>query len=893
MLTLLLFQTSIAKFYLQNRKLPVGLFCAILLALYTTTPLLAQFEIATQMLPISDIQTTAGGDGAAVSFYDFNKDGWDDLSFSTGNGEMFFFVNNNGNGFTFAPFSIPNENNGYVYALLWADYDNDGDLDILVGKRPGRLELWQNNGNMEFTEVGIEVGFEPTIHSYSFAAWADYDHDGCLDLFVAKNYITDLGNHSNSSVLYRSTCDGQFEIVTEEAGVLLEPSAVFQPVFADVNGDGWEDLFIAVDRFDWSNELFINNQDGTFSKTTATSGVEDYFCSMSSSVADFDQDGDLDIYVTNNPNQEGNILYLNDGDAKFSNVGHEMGVDAYLTSWSGMWIDYNNNSWQDLLLCVGPHPIPPTPNQFYINQNGENFQENAEGVGLGIEPWHSQTAAKGDFDNDGFYDMFINNQSPHKNQFITNQGGSGNYISIELEGTLANIAGVGTWIRCYAGGKETVQYTLCGENHGGQNSSRIIFGLAEVQQVDSLVLEWNVGTREVYYTPEINQHHHLVEGASFTLPFAVEITGDTLLCPGETATLDAGLFEHYYWSTGDTTQTIIVNQSGTYWVETENQFGLTATSFPVSITVAPIAEIDISVNHLACAGDQNAVIDLTVSNGVPDTVIWNNGSTGTHLDSLLSGVYSFGGTDVYGCPIQGAVSINEPPPIMGQVSINPTNCYGDSTGRAFLEIIGGTPPLSTHWQGQNPDSLAAGSYQVIVTDTNGCSWFANYTITQPDSMAVLLDITDDTNGENNGAVSAEISGGSSPYSVVWSNGTTDELSLSDLSPGNYNLEVTDSHNCTETFYFTVETNTGLAEHNKSPISIIVPNPASDYFTLQGCTIRGKFDITLVNTLGKLMLAVDEIECGQSISLHSLPNGTYLVILKQEHLRQIGRLVILR
>lgn len=876
-----------------NNKTPFAVLCAVVLALLGTAPLYAQFQLSTHLLPIPFIQTTAGGDGAAVSFYDFDKDGWDDLTFSTGNGEIYFFTNLSGNGFGIASFSIPNENNGYVYALLWADYDNDGDLDLLVGKRPGSLELWQNNGNMEFTEVGQEVGFEPGIYNYSFAAWADYDHDGCLDLFITKNYIQDLNNTHNSSVLYRSTCDGNFEIVTEEAGVLLEPSAVFQPVFADVNGDGWEDLFIAVDRFNWSNELFINNQDGTFTRTTETAGVEDYFCSMSSSVADFDQDGDLDIYVTNNPNQEGNILYRNDGSGKFLNVGHEMGVDAYLTSWSGMWIDYNNNSWQDLLLCVGPHPSPPTPNQFYVNLNGEVFEETAGNLGLGYSPWHSQTAAKGDFNNDGFYDMFINNQTPHKNEFITNIGNGGNYISLELEGTLANIAGIGTWIRCFAGEKETVHYTLCGENHGGQNSSRIIFGLGETEQVDSLVLEWNVGTREVYYNPQVNQHHHFVEGASFTVPFALEVAGDTLLCPGETVTLNAGTFEHYNWSTGDTTQTIIVNQSGTYWVETENQFGLTATSFPVNITVAPMANIDFETTPIACAGDQNGALVLTVSNGSPDTVIWNNGHTGTQLDSLSSGVYTFTGSDAYGCPIQGAISLEQPTPIMGQVSTTATRCYGDSTGQATLEIIGGTPPFFTYWQGQNPDSLAAGSYQVIVTDTNLCEWSTTFVISQPDSITVQLDITNDSNGENNGAVTANISGGSPPYSLLWSNGNTDSLALTGLAPGEYHLIVTDSHNCTVIVYFSVETNTAVAQHSKPIASTIVPNPASNYFTLQGCATLGKFNISLVSNLGKPLLSFDGVQCGQAIPTRALPNGTYLVILKQGNQHHIQRLVIVR
>lgn len=873
-------------------KFLLGLLWAFLIVLNTRLPMAAQFINQTQLLPYPISNTSAGGDGAAVSVYDFNKDGWDDLSFSTGSGDMIFLENLQDGTFDFASFSIPNENYGYVYALLWADYDNDGDLDLLVGKRPGRLELWQNNGNMEFTEVGQEVGFEPGIHNYSFAAWADYNHDGCLDLYISKNYVTELGNPNNSSTLYKSMCDGTFEIVTQSAGVSLEPSAAFQPVFADVNGDGWEDLFIAVDRFDWSNELFINNQDGSFTRTTHTSGVQDYFCSMSASVSDFDQDGDLDIYVTNNPNQEGNILYKNNGDAIFSNIGHEMNVDAYLTSWSGLWIDYNNNSWEDLLLCVGPHYLPPTPNQFYVNLNGENFEEQGEEVGLSPFESHSQTAAKGDFNNDGYYDMFINNQDPFKSELLFNVGGSENYLSLELQGTLSNIAGIGTWIRCYAGEKTTVRYTLCGENHGGQNSSRIIFGLGETEQVDSLVLEWNMGTREVYQNPQINQHHHFVEGASLTGSFSLEITGDTLLCPGESVLLDAGIYEAYNWNTGDTSQTIDVNQSGTYWVETVNEFGLTSTSLPVTVFVAPVAETTIESSDISCSGGSDGTISISVSNGAPDTLNWNNGSTETELDSLPSGIYSFTGFDHFGCPIEGAVSLMEPSPLFGQLETIPAICFADSTGRAALSIKGGTPPLYVDWFNQNPDSLPAGSYDVLVTDTNQCSWSTSFTITQPDSISVVLNIIDDTNGEYNGAAAAEISGGSPPYSISWSNGTVDSLSISGLSPGNYFLEITDAHGCFTRLDFLVETNTGLTLFDEHRPWVIAPNPASGYFQLTGCTNQKQLNVTITNSFGVAVRSLEKVKCGHPISTRDLPDGSYFVALQSGDQRRIQRLIIL-
>jgi len=296
--------------------------------------LLARFPAHTQFIDVTleqgIVNVNEGTfDGNGVSFYDFNYDGWDDLTIANGADEPLFLINNQGN-YEPVEWSMDIDPPAHIVMMLWSDYDNDGDADLLTTQLGGPLELWNNDGYFSFTEVSDEAGLDNGSWEYWGAAYCDYDHDGCLDLYVAKYYDDDLFDVSpdHRARLYHSNCDGTFTDVTLAAGVQLTPRAVFQPVFFDYNHDGWEDLFLVIDRNAWTNELYLNNQDGTFTNVTVATGLNQAFDAMSGTVDDYDNDGDLDIYVTNG--WPGNKLYEHNSDHTFTNIALSAGVTVNL-----------------------------------------------------------------------------------------------------------------------------------------------------------------------------------------------------------------------------------------------------------------------------------------------------------------------------------------------------------------------------------------------------------------------------------------------------------------------------------------------------------------------------------------------------------------------------------
>src|SRR5690606_7053146 len=354
-----------------------------------------------------------------------------------------------------------------------------GDADLLITRHYFSPQLWRNNGDLQFQNISAEAGLEQDFTNYWGAAFCDYDHDGCLDLFLAKYHFNSSPFSNQKSVLYRNDCNGGFIDVTTEAGIVFPARPSFQPVFADFNHDGWEDLYIIIDKSDYPNELFINNTDGTFNQVTESSGAGIMISAMTGAIGDYDNDGDLDVFVSNDPVPH-NILLQNNGIAEFSDVTGSAGLieKPVYPSWGGPWIDCDNDTWQDLFYGTVTSPqSPPTGNRFFVNHFPDIFSDQSQLLGIHDEMTESFVCAKGDVNNDGYYDFYTNNQAPYPSQLYLNNGGENNYLAVSLQGTYSNPDGIGSWIHCFVNGEKFVRFTTCGENFVGQDSKRQIFGL--------------------------------------------------------------------------------------------------------------------------------------------------------------------------------------------------------------------------------------------------------------------------------------------------------------------------------------------------------------------------------------------------------------------------------
>ena len=235
--------------------------------------------------------------GTGVSFADFDDDGYDDITLASGPNETVRFFKNI-DGLFFVPvdfFLNPIAYNYLTRSINWIDYDNDGDKDLFLTSDSDGNKLFLRENN-SLSDVTLSAGL-PLDNLYTYgASWGDIDNDGCIDVYISNR----IGNTTITNYLFKNNCDGTFTNVTESVGLSNLPALTFCSGFFDMNNDGWQDLYVANDKFK-PNYLYKNNGDGTFTDISFSSGTNILIDAMSVTVDDFNADGYFDIYITNTP----------------------------------------------------------------------------------------------------------------------------------------------------------------------------------------------------------------------------------------------------------------------------------------------------------------------------------------------------------------------------------------------------------------------------------------------------------------------------------------------------------------------------------------------------------------------------------------------------------------
>lgn len=446
--------------------------------------------------------TVLGG----VSFYDYNYDGWDDLTFASKETSPVRFFKNLSGTFVEETFNITVT--GHSKQVLWVDYDNDGDNDLFVAKVNGVNTLYQNNGSFVFADVTTAAGFPALTILYTYgASFGDYDNDGFLDLFLC--------NKDDSLVipnqLYHNNGDGTFTDVSVSAGISSVGHLSFCSSFFDYDKDGFQDIYISNDRFDNTNILYHNNQDGTFTDVSIASGTNVAANAMSTTIDDYNDDGWLDIYVTNTA--EGNHHLENNGDGTFTDVASIVGTIFNSIGWGANFFDADNDTDMDLYVSsmVNNPGSGLIMSGFYECDGSYNYSIPST-AGFDNDEYISFSNAIGDINNDGYPDFVVSNQAPDNHALWRNSAGSNNWLKVKLQGTASNKMGIGSWIEIQANSKVMYRYTLCGEAFLGQNSSAEFFGIGNATNIDYLKVTWLSGTEDIFYNVTPNQVLNIVEG---------------------------------------------------------------------------------------------------------------------------------------------------------------------------------------------------------------------------------------------------------------------------------------------------------------------------------------------------------------------------------------------
>lgn len=461
------------------------------------------------------INHTFGQDafGGGVSFYDFDQDGWDDISFATQAGDSVVFYKNTGTGFQEVYFEGIHHA-GHVKQILWCDYDNDGDQDLYISGRSYANYIYINNGSFLFSPYLIPPS-EPFVTGDTYgAAFGDYDLDGDLDLFICNR----IGSIPLPNQLFLNNGDGTMTDITQSFIFDTTYQLTFCASWIDYNNDLLPDIYTAEDRF-FGNKLYTNRGNGMLVDLCDECGAEITIDAMSVCPGDYDNDGDLDIYVSNT--EAGNVLLKNHGDGTFSDVAMTSGVAYNRVGWGATFFDFDHD--RDLDLYVSGSTNGTTmANKLYENLDLVNYSEADAGF-IG-DSTRSFSHAVGDIDNDGYYDIVVLNIDPDSSQLWQSSGGENNWIKIDLEGTMSNRDGIGSWIETWSNGLRQVKYTTCGVGYLAQNSSSEIFGLGSFDQVDSIIVKWTSGIIDKLYDVQANQLLSIIEGST-TSTLVHEING--------------------------------------------------------------------------------------------------------------------------------------------------------------------------------------------------------------------------------------------------------------------------------------------------------------------------------------------------------------------------------
>ena len=453
----------------------------------------------------TDVTARAGlihsGWGQGVCVGDYDNDGFEDL-FVTYWGKNVLY-HNNGDG-TFTDVSekagVAGTRTRWGTGCAFIDFDRDGHLDLFVANY---------------------------VDLADFASWPLPDSGPCR----FKSVIVACGPPGlpgGKNVLYRNNGDGTFTDASEKSGILKANGTYGLGVLTgDFDNDGWPDIYVANDS--QPSALYHNNHDGTFTDIGIVAGCA-YSqdgkpqAGMGASAGDYDCDGWLDIFKTNF-SEDACTLYHNTGDGNFDDATFPAGIglNTRMLGWGCGFADFDNDGWLDIFVSNG-HIYPEIkklaldikyaePKILYRNLHNGRFQDvTAQSGGPLLVPISARGCAFGDFDNDGDVDVVVNAVNGLPQLLRNDTPASKSWIKVRTRGLRSNRSGIGARIKCVTGNHTQIDEVRSGGSYGSQSDLRVHFGLGGATKVDRLEVHWPSGRVEVLKDLPAGQVVHVEEG---------------------------------------------------------------------------------------------------------------------------------------------------------------------------------------------------------------------------------------------------------------------------------------------------------------------------------------------------------------------------------------------
>jgi hypothetical protein len=485
------------------------------------------------------IETMPGG----VAAFDYNGDGLTDIFFTNGasipslkkDSPKFFnrlYRNNGGMRFSDVTSEAGLAGAGYSMGAAAADYNNDGHTDLFVAGVYGNI-LYRNLGNGKFEDVTEAAGIKSDKWSVA-AGWFDYDNDGWLDLFVVNyaHWTPDFDRYCGDrdrnlriychpkyfeglpNTLYRNRRDGTFEDVTAKSGIAAHIGRGMSVAFADYDNDGLMDIFVTNDNM--PNFLFHNRGDGTFEEVALQAGVALTnnglpVASMGTDFRDYDNDGLPDLNFTALAG-ETFPLFKNLGKGLFQDVTHQSRLAALSTArsgWGSGLFDFNNDGWKDLftansdvndLIDLFQSAHYKQPNSVFANLGNGTFQDISAESGLSLARAH-RGCAFADFNNDGKIDIVVSALGEPAELWQNVSSDVNHWVILKLTGTRSNRDGIGAVIRL---GNQCNQVTTT-VGYASSSPRTVHFGTGTVEKIERIEIRWPSGIVQILRNVATNQ----------------------------------------------------------------------------------------------------------------------------------------------------------------------------------------------------------------------------------------------------------------------------------------------------------------------------------------------------------------------------------------------------
>jgi hypothetical protein len=454
----------------------------------TGSPLGFDFQLTEAPVAIPPISFTAASitsSATICSVADLNGDYLDDIATVQTNQMTVLTQNTTGGGFTSTIYPLPNLTATPSWSITAGDFDKNGYNDLVFGSGNRVAVIKANASGTGYTEFAY-----PQNIFTQRANFVDINNDGHLDLWACHDVA--------QSHAYRNDGSGNLNF-----DISLMPTLAvggnYQSQWSDLDNDGDIDMYLAKCRGGAAvgdpqriNLFYKNNGNGTFTESGAAAGINDGAQSWSSAIEDYDNDGDMDILLSNI--SDTNKLYRNNGDGTFTDVYSASGIDPQVGSWELQAADFNNDGWMDFLW--------QNSKELYINNGNLTF--------TGYDLSFSEGGI-GDLNNDGFLDVQFNNQVYY------NVPNANNWIKIKLQGIQSNRNGIGARIEIYGAFGKQIREIKSGNGFSHQSTLNAHFGIGTETAITQIIIRWPSGIVDTITNPTINNATLVVEGSSLAI----------------------------------------------------------------------------------------------------------------------------------------------------------------------------------------------------------------------------------------------------------------------------------------------------------------------------------------------------------------------------------------